>query len=187
MIRTTGEKVILRDWVADDLPVYREWLRPGHKWEETDAPYYPSFTPEEADGHVEGFLESIQNPPKVPLRLAISPLGDQTLIGSVNRYWISQETNWMAIGIAIFDPQYWGQGVGQDSLTLWIDFLFDQMPELARLDVQTWSGNPGMIRLAEKLGFREEARYRKARIVRGEYYDALGFGILREEWFRAVG
>lgn len=39
-----------------------------------------------------------------------------------------------------------------------------------------------MIRLAAKLGFQEEARFRKARIVNGEYYDGLGYGILREEW-----
>lgn len=29
---------------------------------------------------------------------------------------------------------------------------------------------------------RKEARIRKARIVRGEYYDAIKMGILREEW-----
>ncbi len=37
-------------------------------------------------------------------------------------------------------------------------------------------------RLAEKLGFVEEARFRKARVVQGEEYDSLGFGVLREEW-----
>lgn len=36
------------------------------------------------------------------------------------------------------------------------------------LDLRTWSGNHGMMRLAEKLGFLQEACFRKARIVRGE-------------------
>lgn len=182
MIRATGEKLVLRDWLPQDLPIYREWLRPGNRWEETDAPYYPSFTPEEADEHVENFLTSLQDPAEVPTRLVISKIGDQALIGSVSRYWISRDTNWMAAGIAIFDPEYWGKGVGREALALWIDFLFDAMPELVRLDLQTWSGNPGMMKLAENLGFREEARYRKARIVKGEYYDAIGYGILRDEW-----
>ena len=39
-----------------------------------------------------------------------------------------------------------------------------------------------MIGLAQKLGYREEARFRKARIVDGEFYDGLGYGILRDEW-----
>jgi len=48
--------------------------------------------------------------------------------------------------------------------------------------MRTWSGNEGLQRQARKLGFMEEARFRKARIVKGEYYDGLGFGVLREEW-----
>lgn len=28
-----------------------------------------------------------------------------------------------------------------------------------------------------------EAKHRKARILDNKYYDALGFGILKEEWF----
>jgi putative hydrolase of HD superfamily len=39
-----------------------------------------------------------------------------------------------------------------------------------------------MMRLAEKLGFLQEACYRQARIVEGKYYDSVGYGILRTEW-----
>jgi RimJ/RimL family protein N-acetyltransferase len=39
-----------------------------------------------------------------------------------------------------------------------------------------------MTRLAVKLGYTLEARFRKARIVKGAYYDGLGYGVLREEW-----
>lgn len=189
MIRVAGERLVLRDWTVDDLPVYRAWLNPGHQWVETDAPYYPQFTSNEADEHVAGLLENLQVPIAVPTRLVIARIGEDKLIGSVSRYWISLETHWMAIGIAIFDPSEWGKGVGFEAMSLWIDYLFDAMPELVRLDLQTWSGNVGMIKLSDKLGFKEEARYRKARIVDGEFHDAIGFGILREEWssFKARG
>ncbi len=40
------------------------------------------------------------------------------------------------------------------------------------------------MRLGEKLGYTLEARFRKARIVEGAYYDGLGYGIVREEWRR---
>jgi RimJ/RimL family protein N-acetyltransferase len=56
------------------------------------------------------------------------------------------------------------------------------MPHIVRLDLRTWSGNHGMMRLAEKLGYQQEARFRQARIVEGRYYDGLGYGILRAEW-----
>lgn len=47
----------------------------------------------------------------------------------------------------------------------------------------TWSGNLRMMRLAEKLGLKKEAVYRKARIVDHTYYDSVSYGILRDEWF----
>lgn len=39
-----------------------------------------------------------------------------------------------------------------------------------------------MMNLAEKLGLKKEAVYRKARIVDKKYYDSISYGILKEEW-----
>lgn len=102
--------------------------------------------------------------------------------GRVSWYWQSEETNWLSVGIVIYDPADWQQGWGYESLGLWCDYLLGTMPQLVRLDLRTWSGNMGMMRLAEKLGFREEARFRDARIVDGAYYDGMGYGMLRAEW-----
>lgn len=114
--------------------------------------------------------------------LVIVDAETDALLGVVTWYWESEETNWLSVGISIFDPGSWGKGIGYDALGLWTDYLFDAMPEIVRVDLRTWSGNSGMMRLAEKLGFQEEARFRKARIVNGEYYDGMGYGVLREEW-----
>jgi len=102
----------------------------------------------------------------------------------VSWYWQSQETHWLSVGLVIYDPAYWGQGRGYDALGLWSDYLFQALPAIVRLDLRTWSGNGGMMRLAEKLGYQLEARFRQARIVNGRYYDGLGYGVLREEWAR---
>ncbi len=39
-----------------------------------------------------------------------------------------------------------------------------------------------MMKLATKLGFRLEGRFRRARIVNGQHFDSMQYGILREEW-----
>jgi putative hydrolase of HD superfamily len=44
-----------------------------------------------------------------------------------------------------------------------------------------------MIKLAEKLGLKKEAVYRKARIEDGVYYDSISYGFLKEEWRIAKG
>lgn len=120
--------------------------------------------------------------PEPRRRLVITDVDTDGLLGLVTAAWESEETNWLLIGIVVFDPEHWGRGLGYEALGLWCDYLLTAMPELARLDLRTWSGNHGMMALARKLGFTEEARFRKARIVRGEYYDGMGYGILREEW-----
>ena len=51
-----------------------------------------------------------------------------------------------------------------------------------RIGISTWSGNYRMIKLAKKLNMKEEAKIREARIVNGEYYDAIKMGILKKEW-----
>lgn len=116
------------------------------------------------------------------MRVDIAHRQTDQFLGVVSRYWISEETHWAALGIVLFDPVSWGKGIGYEALGLWTDHLFTQFPEWVRLDLRTWSGNPGMIRLAQKLGFRQEACFRQARVVAGEYFDGLGFGILRGEW-----
>ena len=104
------------------------------------------------------------------------------IIGEVNWYWKSEETLWMEVGVVIFSEAYWGSGIGYTALRMWIDEKFVEYPKMVRIGISTWSGNERMIRLAEKLGLQKEAVYRKARIVDGEYYDSVSYGILREEW-----
>lgn len=65
----------------------------------------------------------------------------------------------------------WAKGYGTEALSLWTEYLFAAFPQIVRLDLQTWSGNLGMMRLANKLGYQLEARLRKARIVNGAYYN----------------
>jgi RimJ/RimL family protein N-acetyltransferase len=51
-----------------------------------------------------------------------------------------------------------------------------------RLDFATWSGNVGMLRIGQRLGFVEEGRFREARVVDGVPHDAVVMGGLRREW-----
>jgi RimJ/RimL family protein N-acetyltransferase len=176
--------IVLRDFVLDDLSRYGDWQRPGHHWQEWDGPYYPRATETEVNAKIEGMRDQILTHqfPQPRTSMVIADAVDDRLVGLVTWYWQGQETNWVSIGIVIFDPADWGKGIGHAGLSLWIDYLFQAMPTSVRLDMRTWSGNVGMMRLAEKLGFQLEARFRKARIVKGAYYDGLGYGILREEW-----
>lgn len=181
----TGQQIALRDFLLKDVDAFIAWQQPGHRWQYLDAPYYKSD-----DRDLDAFKGKLTKrfsapdyvPPNPRERVTIADKDTDALIGQVSWYWISEATNWAAIGIVIFDPAHWGKGIGYEAFGLWSDYLFDSFPAWARLDLRTWSGNAGMMRLAEKLGYHEEARFRMARIVDGDYYDGMGYGVLRGEW-----
>ena len=84
------------------------------------------------------------------------------IIGTVNYYWEHKPSNWLEMGIGIYDPQYWNGGFGTRAFTLWINHLFNTLP-LVRVGFTTWSGNHRMIKAGERLGMTMEARLRKCR------------------------
>ncbi len=178
------EQIKLRDWVIEDLEVYKFWHIGQKKWMEYDGPYYQKPTIQEIENKIIKIKERIshQNWQIPRKRLVIATKEENKFIGTVSWYWQSKETNWKSIGIAIYNEKYWGKGIGYESLNLWIEYLFKECKNIVRLDLRTWSGNENMIKLSKKLGFKEEARFRMARIVNGKYYDSIGMGILRKEW-----
>jgi RimJ/RimL family protein N-acetyltransferase len=107
-----------------------------------------------------------------------------TSIGTVTRYWADERSHWLEVGVGIYRAGQWGKGYGTEALALWADYLFESMP-LRRVGLRTWSGNPRMMRLARRLGFTLEARFRETYGARGRVYDRVAFGLLRREWQRA--
>lgn len=181
-IHIQGEKVILRDLRLEDLDDLYYWEyeatdREHLKW---NGPYYkrPILTKQEYKQHFKSKFDTILAGETRQI-LVIEVHG--RLIGTVNWYWEDEVTSWLSNGIVIFDSRYWSGGYGTEAFTLWTDYIFKNM-DVVRVGISTWSGNERMMKLALKIGMIEEARIRKARIVEGEYYDAIKMGVLREEW-----
>lgn len=109
-------------------------------------------------------------------------LVDHKPIGMISRDWIDQKTRWMELGIVIYDEFYWGKGIATDALKQWTTDTFNEYSELAHLGFTTWSGNLGMQKVAEKMGWLKEAQIRQVRYWQGAYYDSVKYGVLKEEW-----
>jgi RimJ/RimL family protein N-acetyltransferase len=180
VIHIIGKKIELRAASNEDLDALYYWRfeekeQEAKKW---NGPYIPErwMTKKE-------FLKAWEQDqnilPSIPKLLVIR--ADDRVLGTVNAYWVDQNTNWLETGIVIYNKQYWNGGYGTEAYKMWIEYLF-QKTNLHRLGMSTWSGNLRMMKVAEKLGFKEEARIRQARMVNGEYYDAIKMGILRNEW-----
>ena len=107
---------------------------------------------------------------------------NQQAIGCLSYYWECQATRWLEVGIEIYDPSNWNKGYGTLALQAWIEQLFHDFKDLEHIGLTTWSGNPGMMKTAEKLGMKKEAQIRKVRYWQGHYYDSIKYGVLRKEW-----
>ena len=181
--------VRLRPWTATDLPVYREWLRPHHDWHRWDGPYFDRPTEGEADAMVARLEEAVAGRGGIvgaeaglpPAQLVVADREDDSFCGVVSWYWESRETEWARMGIVLHDPRLRGRGMGASALEQWTTLLF-AATTWRRLDLATWSGNSAMCGVAESLGLTREATFRRARVVAGEVYDSVVYGVLREEW-----
>ncbi|MEN0068464.1 MAG: GNAT family protein [Myxococcota bacterium] len=183
LLPSRGKRVVLRAWQLSDVPTLRHWNLPGHHWHAFNGPYFEDPTVEEADALAERVRNHIQagRTTAKGRYLPLADASDDSLLGTVSCYELD-ETGWTAAGITMYDDRKWGQGLGTEGLGLYVDFLFRLRPDLHRLDLRTWSGNHGMLKVAERLGFTLEARFREARVVEGVRYDGIGYGLLRTEW-----
>lgn len=146
------------------------------EWKQWDGPYFDDYRPTTETEFI-GTYETLVRQEKL-----IGIYVDERLIGQVTRYWENEKTRWLEIGIIIYESEYWNGGYGTEALTQWITQTFQDIPLIERVGLTTWSGNNRMMRVAEKLGMKQEACIRKVRYWQGVYYDSVKYGVLREEW-----
>jgi RimJ/RimL family protein N-acetyltransferase len=172
-----GRRVNLRTTVESDIGDYERWNTPDLKAWEFDAPYLGGSLDKVIEGRRK-WLAGERKPPYSRLEIETT---DHRHVGSVSIYGKSGDLHMTEAGIDIVEDELWNQGLGTEAFGLWVDYVFTAH-NLARLGAATWSGNPRMVRVAEKLGFKVEGRIRNGCEVKGRFYDRIKLGILRSEW-----
>jgi RimJ/RimL family protein N-acetyltransferase len=89
------------------------------------------------------------------------------------------------IRLGIGEPKYRGRGLGSQALGLLLRIAFEEL-DLHRVTAVIPAYNECAIRLARKFRFVEESRRRKALYHSGEFWDIIGFGLLKDEWREAI-
>lgn len=162
--------------VEDDLIWLWHWNVevPAAEWKRWDGPYFGDVD----DRDYREFAEEWRP------RLAS---GDRALItveghrcGFVNRFEEPPTGGgWWELGIVIFEPELWGQGIGRAALRRWVNQTFEET-DAHVLTLATWSGNSRMIRCAQRLGFTECGRVPEARFWGGRRWDQVTMALGRD-------
>ena len=148
------------------------------EWTKWNAPYFNDYIP------YQSFSDFKESPISTYLlsKSCKAIISNGQAIGMVSKNWIDKTTLWLEIGIVIYNPNYWHGGLGTRALEKWITDIFSEYPDLEHIGSTTWSGNPRMMHLAEKIGLKKEAQIRRVRYFQGFYYDSVKYGVLRSEW-----
>ena len=172
------EDIILRDMVDSDIQDYVRWFTKETEWGNWDAPWEQFEGDEESErvGWTE-YFDSIKELPEDVIRWKFEIEHNGVHVGWVSSYtdleWMENEAEIPAIGIDIPEKKYRKNGVGTKVLKGFMEYLKEKGYQ--SVYTQTWSGNTPMLRVAEKLGFKEIARKKEHREVDGKTYDALTF------------
>ena len=179
-----GKLVYLREALPSDSDQYLRW-QSGGEWRRFDAPWeeggFLVMTPEEIEASLERSQAECQKEPDLPRKRAIIVTIEGEPLGWVSRYANEDYPDVWYVGIDICEDDYLGRGFGTEALGLWIDYLFAHS-EVCRIGLETWSFNPRMMRVAEKVGLLYEGAERELREWQGQRLDFFHYGLLRREW-----
>lgn len=145
-----------------------------YPYNDTNAPYFDEHKAVSYDT----FLEAVESYSSTGIYY------HTLLIGIVNYYWRDKRTQWLEIGLCIYDHHFWGKSIGTLALEYMTQTLFDSFSDIDRVGFVTWSGNIGMMRAGDRAGFKKEAVIRGVRYYRNTYYDSIHYGLTRHEWLQ---
>ena len=169
----------LRDMTESDIDDYIRWFTEETEWENWDAPWEKTArnSAEEERKSWTEYYHSVQNRPEDAVRRKFEIENDGKHIGWICSYtdlgYLENQDNILAIGLDIPAPENRNHGCGTKAFQLYMDYLREKGHR--SFYTQTWSGNETMMKVAEKLGFKEVYRLKDFREVAGKKYDAVTF------------
>jgi RimJ/RimL family protein N-acetyltransferase len=177
-ILAKGELVLLRTHMKTDSGPYQRWQTQG-EWLSLDAPWERNQKDKEQNQGGKN-QKSSEEDSSAPQKMAVITTLTNSPLGWVTRYSKRNTTIWH-VGIDICEDEFLNRGYGTEALTLWVDCLFENS-NIHKIGLDTWSFNPRMIKVAEKIGFIYEGCQREMQFWQGEWLDLMHYGMLRKEW-----
>ncbi|MGI6739803.1 MAG: GNAT family N-acetyltransferase [Christensenellales bacterium] len=108
----------------------------------------------------------------------------EKMIGTIGISGYSKRDSSAEIGYSL-SPEYWGQGYGTEALKSIIDYSFNTL-KLNRIEAKSDTRNIASVKLLEKCGFKREGHMHKGMFMKGEYVDLYLYGLLAEDYNKAV-
>jgi len=170
-----GERVYLRPLEPDDAELIHRW------YEDTRLQTLMGDSPLSLAARRQRYEGAAKSDGPDVFRFVICRLDDDRPIGRTDVFAIDRQNGSCAFGIAIGEPESWGQGLGTDAVNALVDFAFGQL-RLERVWLGTSDDNERAQAAYRKAGFTLEGTLRHAFYQDGHWTDELRMAMLRDEW-----
>lgn len=124
--------------------------------------------------------ESLKEPDGHRYRFQIESNQPREVVGSLVSNNCDQRAGTFSYGLHLF-PDHRRKGYATEAIILLCRYFFMEL-RYQKVTVGVYSFNEASIKLHEKLGFVQEGRLRRMIFTRGEFFDDIQFGMLREEF-----
>ncbi|HEX4307751.1 MAG TPA: GNAT family N-acetyltransferase [Solirubrobacterales bacterium] len=112
--------------------------------------------------------------------LAVERREDGLLLGDATLFLRSVAHRQVEVGY-VFHPDAGGHGYATEATRALVDFAFTHL-DAHRVFARTDARNTASAALLRRLGMRQEAHFREAEIIKGDWSNELVFAILADEW-----
>jgi RimJ/RimL family protein N-acetyltransferase len=181
----TGEKVMLRPFITDDIPALRAALQDPEVLRLTGSVHGDETEFAGGDPARDEQFRQWRNAQPDRLDLAVVDKASGQCVGEVvlNK---CDEGNRSCNFRTLLGPTGRDRGLGTESLRMIVGYGFEQLG-LHRISLEVYAFNPRARHVYEKVGFVAEGVLREELRYRDEWIDATVMSILAHEWARHRG
>lgn len=177
MPRLLGERVMLREYQAEDIGAIRGWVNDEAVTRYLSTRYWPPQTMADSQEFLSHMLQSSHN----AYNFVIADRADGHYIGQLDIFRVDWRLRCGEIGMVIGGAQDRGRGIGREALELLKRFAFLTLG-LERLEMDVHMDNLPARRCYEKAGFRLEGVKRHAFYTEGRFCDVGMMSMLRGDY-----
>lgn len=177
MARVLGQRVMLREYQAEDIGPIRSWVNDESTTRFLSTRFWPAQSMTDSQEYLSRVMQSSFN----AYHFVIADLADGRYIGQLDMFQVDWKLRCGSLGMVIASPQDRGQGIGCEALRLMERFAFQTLG-LERLELDVMMENQPALRCYEKAGFTLEGVKRHAFYLDGRFCDVGVMSILHGEY-----
>ncbi|MEF9878171.1 MAG: GNAT family protein [Clostridia bacterium] len=177
MPRLTGERILLREYRADDIGEIRKWVNDPITTRYLSTRFWPAQTMVDTEEFLSRMLQSSHN----AYNFVIADIQDEHYIGQLDMFRLDWRLRCGELGMVIGNASDRGKGFGCEALLLLQEFAFQTLG-MERIELEVHMDNEAARKCYQKAGFFLEGVKRHAYFSEGKFCDVGILSVLREEF-----